>query len=45
MATYDLLVLLLLAPALWWLMAMVRAVIGVRSRALRGVEETLTQQR
>lgn len=34
MATYDLWLLLLIAPALWWLMAMVRAVIDVRARAV-----------
>jgi hypothetical protein len=38
MATYDMWLLLLVAPALWWLMAMVRAVIDVRARAVRMTE-------
>jgi hypothetical protein len=32
MATYDLWVLLLVTPALWWLMGMVRAVMEVRAK-------------
>lgn len=31
MATYDLWVLLLMAPAFWWLLGMVRAVMDVRA--------------
>lgn len=34
MATYDLWLLILLAPALWWLVALVRAVLDVRERAV-----------
>lgn len=34
MATYDLWLLILLAPALWWLAALVRAVLDVRARAV-----------
>jgi hypothetical protein len=34
MATYDTWLLIAVAPALWWLMAMVRAVIDVRARAV-----------
>jgi hypothetical protein len=34
MKSYDTWVLVMLAPAVWWLVAMVRAVIDVRSRAL-----------
>lgn len=32
MASYDILVLVILVPTLWWLMAMVRAVLNVRAR-------------
>jgi hypothetical protein len=38
MATYDMWLLLLVAPGLWWLMAMVRAVIDVRARGVRTTE-------
>lgn len=34
MASYDLWLLVLMAPALWWLMALVRAVLDVRARAV-----------
>lgn len=34
MATYDLWLLMLTAPALWWLMALIRAVMDVRARAV-----------
>lgn len=34
MATYDLWLLVLMAPALWWLAALVRAVLDVRARAV-----------
>ncbi len=34
MATYDLWLLVLMAPALWWLVAMVRAVVDLRARAV-----------
>ncbi|MDP1806142.1 MAG: hypothetical protein Q8K72_13305 [Acidimicrobiales bacterium] len=46
MATYDLWLLVLMAPALWWLVAMVRAVVDLRARAVpmtdweRSAEET-----
>lgn len=32
MATYDTWLLILVAPVLWWLMAMFRAVVDVRAR-------------
>lgn len=33
MTTYDTWVLIMLAPAVWWVLGMVRAVIAVRARA------------
>lgn len=34
MATYDLWLLVLVAPAMWWVVALVRAVLDVRARAV-----------
>lgn len=34
MATYDLWLLVLMAPALWWLMGLIRAVMDVRAHAI-----------
>jgi hypothetical protein len=38
MAAYDTWLLVLVAPVLWWLMAMVRAVMDVRARAVAATE-------
>ena len=38
MAAYDTLLLVLVAPSLWWVMAMVRAVMDVRARAVAVTE-------
>ncbi len=38
MAAYDTWLLALVAPVLWWLMAMVRAVVDVRARAVAVAE-------
>jgi hypothetical protein len=36
--TYDTWLLLLLAPTMWWLVAMVRAAVAVRERAVEATD-------